>query len=583
MKENFEKYFELNEYKPLFEVTEDVYNEIISWLKSGDLSFDNIFGDNYRILAPFNNNSETKATLTIKNTLEELGYEVNLEKGLASKVIETARGEKVRVMRIGKILEDNKLNHLKKLWENRGTSIYSIVISRHPVDVLRMSDFDMIQSCHSQGSDYFHCAISEAKGHGPIAYLVKTNDLKNVDLQKDEIFEDDDRGFEGIKPVARIRLRKFSHKKRGNFVIAIPELTVYGASGGVAEKFSKSLREWAIDAQKDIFGNSRPRMDDFVRNGGSYIDNPASKLFNNFFGDDLDKGDAEFDGEQNIADQYQEEIDLINDRYRRVFKNPIQVNASVEQSDGTAYVYVIAEFLVKIPREILLNPITRTSYSLNRDVEIGFKRVIEDICFCATLREVSVINPQSSSIEIAFSLRDEDADGNPDDYRNMIGVLMDLDKEYEYLVSRMLNFLIEKGYVEQYPAQNLLINKDKFSDLQIEEEGEDSVRVGVEILNIGQLPPGMAGVESRDAVKSDNPKIREFGVGMTKFSQRFVKESVPTISINTFSNRVDLYIEFILTNKMHEQDVDEVVNFVNEGREGIKQYASELFKVLLTD
>ena len=52
---------------------------------------------------------------------------------------------------------------------------YTVIISRHPVDVLRMSDIGSIRSCHSEGSSHFQCAMAEAKGHGPIAYLVPTS------------------------------------------------------------------------------------------------------------------------------------------------------------------------------------------------------------------------------------------------------------------------------------------------------------------------------------------------------------------------------------------------------------------------
>jgi hypothetical protein len=54
---------------------------------------------------------------------------------------------------------------------------WSILLSRHPVDVLRMSDVGDITSCHREGTEYFKCAVEESKGNGLIAYLVKTEDL----------------------------------------------------------------------------------------------------------------------------------------------------------------------------------------------------------------------------------------------------------------------------------------------------------------------------------------------------------------------------------------------------------------------
>jgi hypothetical protein len=54
---------------------------------------------------------------------------------------------------------------------------WRIILSRHPVDVLRMSDVSDIASCHSEGAEYFKCAVEESKGNGLIAYLVKTEEL----------------------------------------------------------------------------------------------------------------------------------------------------------------------------------------------------------------------------------------------------------------------------------------------------------------------------------------------------------------------------------------------------------------------
>jgi hypothetical protein len=79
----------------------------------------------------------------------------------------------------GTYTRDGNQRTIEKLFEGEDPSKYSIVISRHPIDVLRMSDIGSIRSCHSEGSEYFHCAVAEAKGHGPIAYLVNSSDLEN--------------------------------------------------------------------------------------------------------------------------------------------------------------------------------------------------------------------------------------------------------------------------------------------------------------------------------------------------------------------------------------------------------------------
>jgi hypothetical protein len=66
-------------------------------------------------------------------------------------------------------------------------SPYVTILSRHPVDVVRMSDMEGIRSCHSRGGGYFQCAVAESRGHGPIAYLVPREQFENYfDVDLDE-------------------------------------------------------------------------------------------------------------------------------------------------------------------------------------------------------------------------------------------------------------------------------------------------------------------------------------------------------------------------------------------------------------
>ena len=190
---------------------------------------------------------------------------------------------------------------------------YSIVISRHPVDVLRMSDHRNIQSCHSEGNSHFHCAVKEAKSAGAIAYIVETEDLDDVDIEDDnEIFEDSDRGIDGIEPVGRSRMRRFD--KTGTFTsdekysLLIPEKRIYGQD---MAGFYEKIRDWALESQKDKWSqalvhdvereteeNPDPmKMDpdylrDFVYMGGEYQDTNSRSMFKSFF---ADYGGSEFE------------------------------------------------------------------------------------------------------------------------------------------------------------------------------------------------------------------------------------------------------------------------------------------------
>jgi len=184
---------------------------------------------------------------------------------------------------------------------------YVIIISRDPVDVLRMSDHKKIDSCHSEGRNYFHCAIAESKGNAPIAYIVNKHDLEKflkekkvlneqsyldlnkIDislLDKEEIFADTERGVPGINPEGRIKFRKYEDIETG-IQFAAPELKAYGMD---LVGFSEVLRKWAWDKQKDIFEDNSfdggiylPDKSNLTSFGGSYRNNPDSVLLNIFF------------------------------------------------------------------------------------------------------------------------------------------------------------------------------------------------------------------------------------------------------------------------------------------------------------
>jgi len=165
-------------------------------------------------------------------------------------------------------------NNFKGVGETRSI----IVISRHPLDVARMSDFSMTRSCHSEGDTHFECAIAESKGHGMVAYLVKPDDVEEITKrieEEDEIFGDPDIGMRGPEPVARVRLRKFFKPKTGDEFAAV-ENRVYGAN---IPDFLPTVRKWARDTQEDMWkgedGNLKidfVNTEDWVVVGGDYFD-----------------------------------------------------------------------------------------------------------------------------------------------------------------------------------------------------------------------------------------------------------------------------------------------------------------------
>ena len=181
-------------------------------------------------------------------------------------------------------------DYLKKNIEKlKDSDTYSIILTRHPIDVLRMADFDNISSCHSPPSrgdgdgEYYKCAVAEAHGEGAVAYVVNTDELLamtdsgTIDEAEDkintvdEIFDDSLRRGLGwpvdysptgrniggtIKPVSRLRLR-LAKEKTGT-EIAVPETRVYGEKlPGIGDR----LLHWTQEQQADIIENL-PRAED---------------------------------------------------------------------------------------------------------------------------------------------------------------------------------------------------------------------------------------------------------------------------------------------------------------------------------
>jgi hypothetical protein len=213
------------------------------------------------------------------------------------------------------VVPDTKFIDMGTYWLNNSKTIredvpglendtYSIILTRHPVDVMRMSDFEKITSCHTPPSrdgsrqEYYKCAVAEAQGHGAIAYVVKTDDLLsetntgNIESAEqeleeyDEIFVEQNRYLHGtnldLDPVSRIRLRQFKFFDREKYdaeenkgtEVAVPEKYVYGIK---IPGLVGTVTKWARQNQEEVIANlpksdGKVDLDDFRIYGGSYED-----------------------------------------------------------------------------------------------------------------------------------------------------------------------------------------------------------------------------------------------------------------------------------------------------------------------
>lgn len=111
----------------------------------------------------------------------------------------------------------NELSKFVDDLSNRNKSV--CVLSRNRLDVLRMSDHKkngtwIWTSCHSPTGCYYDAAQQEAGNDdgGAIAYMVDKKELdrwlETHDLQDKELFADEDRSVDGIRPISRVKIRR---------------------------------------------------------------------------------------------------------------------------------------------------------------------------------------------------------------------------------------------------------------------------------------------------------------------------------------------------------------------------------------
>jgi len=269
--------------------------------KNKVLPFENVFKGKLRMVIPY----ETSSFNDLKKLMKKEGYEVDFanKKAYITKTSRDGKQNKVE-LRLGKAIanlirmkekngeDSEELDKLKDLYKKYGEESsnyssyekgtqYSIVLTRAPIDVLKMSDWKALKSCHSQGGEFWHCAVQEAQSGGAIAYLVNSNDIEGLDMEAPEIFSDKDREIDGITPLGRIRIRNFSSTNFGkNGSLAVPELRMYGVQ---SNDFRSSVLGFLQEAQPEFNKENLPEPQDVTLKGGGYQDNKPYSLLNDFF------------------------------------------------------------------------------------------------------------------------------------------------------------------------------------------------------------------------------------------------------------------------------------------------------------
>jgi len=207
-----------------------------------------------------------------------------------------------------------------------------LLFSRHPVDIVRMSDTEWTDSCHSEGSSYFQCAISEAIGsNGFIVYAISEkeyNKLKDnysnffsFEFNNDEILRDTGRGVEGIETIGRLRIRRISDEDFERSVYA-PATHFYGnleysaatlqyASDFLRKNQDAELIEWFVE-----------NIDETYIIGGSYLDEKQEELLNTLTDKELiGKKYSYYDGYNPLFHEDDYETSFLSANERRVLQD----------------------------------------------------------------------------------------------------------------------------------------------------------------------------------------------------------------------------------------------------------------------
>jgi len=493
------------------EVTKELAKELHAWLdeNSDELPFHSLFKQKEdkspitRVKIPF---TIDPITLSILDKLKDLN--VNFKTG-------TALIGKQQV-RLGKYVLSKKSpfsEEEKDWWNHAGNAVvelenakrsdqHTIIVSRNPIDIARMSDHDGWTSCHSPHREYFKCAIADAKGAGAIAYVVKNEDLDKIDLETPEIFKDKKRSnsWIGIVPISRVRLRKFVHKKDG-YDLAVPEKRTYGAKFPGLED---SVRDWALINQQDKLKGTRPHMKDFNLMGGSYQDTQGSELFNFMFNDRLDSGDADYGGEdeyQGMVDQMEEEVARIERTYANKF-TICSFWASVEDNDEHPYVSYSGSVQLSIPVELSTNGPNTLGDRDAPDYWEKTRKIRDAVRKWAHDNGIYSVNDiEINGNTVRIDIYDEGGNMEPDAFESFLSNdLTDIDKRKDELEASLYHLFIDLGLARENKIASISSDLDshphQFQNFKWDEGDTPDVIVSL-----------------KNPIQLTNPKLSQSGGG----------------------------------------------------------------------
>lgn len=504
-------------YLQINEVSQNYIDEVKEAVANNELPFNNIFGNKLRIWIPVSGTQTYKEMMEVIKTIPDFDrFDSKTREVVQKREVEAKYGGGVRERRINlgraissiKMPEDKKKKFLDwfatyndSMEDMDKLKDYAIVISRSPIDILRMSDVGSITSCHSETGSYFSCAIQEAKTGGPVAFLVKKSDLDNLgedEFQDEEIFEDPSRHIKGIVALSRIRIRRYIDKENDE-EIAVPEVRVYGNKN--LSGFYNSLKDFFMNKQRglDLELMKKGFKDKtLLRKGGTYTDSSDSHLFNKLFGSEEFVGNLqhdEEDSEEEIVDratQFEEELRGFHNRYASDIKN-FSIGYNVDGDDD--YTYYSAYASLKIDPDEYGLELTDDyfedidSYTLrsimsykegvkyydripsgykNDDNFRKIKRFIDtltsmDSFFEDDMGSLYYGRDGNIYVQVGFGEDDSDTSHDTDDYHSFCNKISSLDDEADKLKKLYIKALRISGYIKLDEDEEIM-DEEEFAD-----------------------------------------------------------------------------------------------------------------------
>jgi len=355
------------------------------------LPFNNMFQDRFRIAIPIRNDKIKEIVNMLENGETNSGnhYQVDIERLIAYRIITTRHGDKKIQNRLGRVIRrelgqewsDEFSRQMDAERKDEPNSEYTIIISRHPLDIVRMSDHREWSSCHAPpernntGVDYFNCAFEEATDGGPIAYIVRTSDYEMIkdELQKEEIFKDLDRNIAGVTPISRMRVNRYENYE-DQIELAIPTGKIYGAR--IAGFYDTMKKYFYSKQQKEIDNYMESEtldLKNWGRYGGTYVDRNDNAIFKDFFGIKPQGIDADYigEGEISLAHLWEEELETHNERSSMLKYTSLNAELSEEGNYLNSYHSIYFSFPNIIEENIPQNDwgINTNAHSTKADIK----------------------------------------------------------------------------------------------------------------------------------------------------------------------------------------------------------------------